>query len=62
MELIENPPFPACPTCGFRVFNRRYPKCESCGIFLPSHLALSAAERAALLEQEELREKERQAR
>ena len=43
---------PICPACGFRVFNRRYPKCESCGTELPRSLVYSAAERRALIEAE----------
>ena len=44
---------PHCPACGFRVFNRRYPKCESCGAELPDDVAYSAAERHSLIEREE---------
>ncbi len=36
---------PHCPACGFRVFNRRYPKCESCGAELPADIAYTAEER-----------------
>ena len=49
---------PVCPACGFRVFNRRYPKCESCGNWLPTPLALSASESAVLQEKEKLEEME----
>lgn len=38
----------SCPRCGFHVFNRRYPKCESCGAPLPESFLLSSAEREAL--------------
>jgi len=38
----------SCPSCGFHVFNRRYPKCESCGAPLPESLRLSPAEREDL--------------
>ncbi len=38
-----------CQTCGFSVFNRRYPKCESCGIELAEGIALSKSELKALL-------------
>jgi hypothetical protein len=38
----------SCPSCGFHVYNRRYPKCESCGAALPEALLLSPAEREAL--------------
>ena len=24
-----------CPSCGFTIFNRRYPKCERCGLPIP---------------------------
>ena len=33
-----------CPKCGFRIFNRRYPRCESCKTLLPSELVYSAEE------------------
>lgn len=33
-----------CPICGFRIFNRRYPRCESCKALLPSELVHSAEE------------------
>ncbi len=39
---------PLCPACGFRVFNRRYPKCESCGAALPESIVYSAVERHTL--------------
>lgn len=39
---------PSCPACGFRVFNRRYPKCESCGATLPDSIAYTPVERHAL--------------
>jgi len=35
---------PTCPACGFRVFNRRYPKCESCGTVLPESIVYTAVE------------------
>jgi len=46
----------SCPGCGFRIFNRRHPKCERCGSALPASLLLSEQERHALLtrEQEQL--------
>jgi hypothetical protein len=34
----------ACPSCGFRVFNRRYSKCERCGKDLPSEMLLTSAQ------------------
>ena len=43
----------SCPTCGFRVFNRRYPKCERCKSALPASLLLSEQERQALRKREE---------
>lgn len=43
---------PRCPNCSFIVFNRRYPKCESCGAELPTTLLYSEAEREALLKSE----------
>ena len=43
----------SCPACGFRVFNRRYPKCERCKTALPASLLLSELERQALLKGEE---------
>ena len=42
-----------CPACGFRVFNRRYPKCESCGAQLPQSLLYTDLELSALREQEQ---------
>jgi len=47
---------PACPECGFRVFNRRYPKCESCGAVLPETIAYTAVERHSLLVADEERQ------
>ena len=43
----------SCPACGFRVFNRRYPKCERCKCTLPASLLLSEQERQALRKREE---------
>jgi hypothetical protein len=34
----------ACPSCGFRVFNRRYSKCERCGKDLPQEMQLTSAQ------------------
>jgi predicted RNA-binding Zn-ribbon protein involved in translation (DUF1610 family) len=39
-----------CQACGFTVYNRRHPKCESCGVVLLPGIALSAEERNALFE------------
>lgn len=44
---------PTCPECGFRIYNRRYPSCESCGAALPETLVYSPAERFALQQEEE---------
>ncbi len=52
---MDLPAAPACPACGFRVFNRRYPKCESCGATLPESIVYSAVERHTLLMAEEER-------
>jgi anti-sigma factor RsiW len=41
-----------CQECGFKVFNRRYPKCESCGAALAQGVALSTTERSALFEED----------
>ncbi|HZV91780.1 MAG TPA: hypothetical protein VFF72_01110 [Caldimonas sp.] len=56
---MDLPAAPVCPECGFRVFNRRYPKCESCGAILPETLVYSATERHALRVADEERELER---
>ena len=39
---------PTCPECGFRIDNRRFPNCESCGATLPETLVYSPVERFAL--------------
>nr|WP_315209668.1 hypothetical protein [uncultured Albidiferax sp.] len=39
---------PHCPACGFTVFNRRHPRCESCHAELPPGCVYSAAELTAL--------------
>lgn len=46
---------PTCPDCGFRIYNRRYPNCESCGAVLPESIAYSPVERHALLVADEER-------
>ena len=46
---------PSCPECGFRIYNRRFPKCEACGAALPETLVYSPAERFALQHAEEER-------
>jgi len=43
---------PRCHKCGFIVFNRRHPTCESCGAELPEALLYSEAELKALRESE----------
>ena len=52
---MDLPSPPACPHCGFEVFNRRYPRCEACGKALPETLVYSTAQRQALLAREEER-------
>ena len=42
-----------CQACGFRIFNRRYPKCESCGAPLAPSMLYTAQELATLHEQEQ---------
>ncbi|MES2040140.1 MAG: hypothetical protein V4495_20175 [Pseudomonadota bacterium] len=41
-----------CPACGFPVFNRRYGKCEKCGIALPETIAMSRQELHGIRERE----------
>ena len=50
---------PTCPECGFRIYNRRFPNCESCGAALPETLVYSPAERFALQKAEEERSLEK---
>ena len=54
-----------CPDCGFRIFNRRYPRCERCGKALPKELIYSTEELSAMFAQEEreaeTRQREREA-
>lgn len=50
---------PACPECGFRIYNRRYPNCESCGAVLPESLVYSESERLALKVEEDERSLEK---
>ena len=52
---------PKCPDCGFRVFNRRFPKCESCGAVLPASMVYTANELLALQEDDLKSEKLHQA-
>ena len=50
---------PSCPECGFTIYNRRVPNCESCGAALPETLVYSAAERFTLQQEEEERSLEK---
>jgi hypothetical protein len=43
-----------CQSCGFGVLNRRYPKCEACGVTLAVGLSMSDEERNALFEADRL--------
>jgi hypothetical protein len=45
---MDLPTPPCCPVCGFEVFNRRYPRCESCGTELPETIVYSPDERLTL--------------
>jgi hypothetical protein len=56
---LEGSAAPRCPDCGFQVFNRRFPKCESCGALLPESIVYSAVERHALLVADEERDFEK---
>jgi hypothetical protein len=56
---IDTSTTPTCPECGFIVFNRRYPKCESCGALLPATLVYTPAERHALISADEERKREK---
>lgn len=51
-----------CPSCGFAVFNRRYPKCERCKADLPADIAYSRDEVAALQAREASEERARRER
>ena len=57
---MDKIPDPTCPHCGFRIFNRRFPKCERCHMALPDTHVYSATERRAILHLE--REEEERAR
>ncbi len=50
---------PTCPECGFRIYNRRFANCESCGAALPESLVYSPVERHALQLEDEERSLER---
>lgn len=47
--MTDTPRF-RCPACGFAVFNRRLPACESCHAPLPAQFQFTAAERALIEE------------
>ncbi len=53
---------PACPACGFPVFNRRYPRCEKCQAVLPEQIVYTPAEIVALREKEHLEDQARERR
>lgn len=50
---------PRCPQCGFIVFNRLCPKCESCDAPLPETIVYTAVERHALIEADAERQREK---
>ena len=52
---------PTCPDCGFAIFNRRFPKCESCGAVLPVSIVYTADELEALRAKELEADKQHQA-
>ena len=43
---------PKCPECGFSIFNRRFAKCESCGVLLPTSIVYTADELKVLAEKD----------
>ena len=45
-------PRPKCPECGFSIFNRRFAKCESCGVQLPTSIVYTADELKVLAEKD----------
>jgi transcription initiation factor TFIIIB Brf1 subunit/transcription initiation factor TFIIB len=51
---------PKCPECGFSVFNRRFAKCESCGVVLPTSIVYTADELKLLAEKDKADEEARQ--
>jgi hypothetical protein len=61
INAMNGAPSLKCPSCGFAVFNRRYPKCERCGALLPSGMAYSSEEVAALRKREKAEEVARRA-
>lgn len=50
----------ACAACGFRIFNRRFPRCEACREPLPPALLYSKEELEALRAKEALEDAARQ--
>ena len=59
MTAPVRPIRPKCPDCGFAVFNRRYPRCEKCGVVLPTSIAFGPAELATLREKDAADERRR---
>src|SRR5262245_55245532 len=51
-----------CPTCGFQILNRRFPKCEKCGAALPANLLFTREQKTVLDAEHEKSRKEREAR
>ena len=49
---------PTCPDCGFAIFNRRFPKCESCGAILPVSIVYTNEELEVLRAKEAEAEKQ----
>lgn len=58
---MNTQPNPKCPSCGFTVFNRRYPNCERCKQLLPRDVVYSSEEVAALQASEKTAELARRA-
>lgn len=62
MEKTKNESPAGRPSCGFRIFTRRYPKCESCGAHLPAALLYSAGEIEGMRDAEAAAENQRMAK
>ena len=60
MKIDQKQLDPVCPNHGFRVFSRRYPKCERCSASLPEAIVYSAGELAVLREEEQKQDLERE--
>ncbi|ABM35684.1 hypothetical protein [Polaromonas naphthalenivorans] len=60
-HVMNNSSSLRCSSCGFSVFNRRYPNCERCGAQLPQDVAYSREEVAALRKRDMDEELARQA-